>query len=338
MCFAWPDNFVYLLLLIPLAVLFGYGFMRRKEAQSLFQGGPRADDTIRRMLLVRMVLHYTGIALLLISLAGPRLCHGTRMVLRQSADVVFMLDISNSMLAGDVVPTRLERAREGVRRISVLMPESRRALLLFAAKPLVQCPLTSDREAFEALLGMASPALIEEQGTSFGKSFGQAIALFSPTRAPVGSGRIDTERIVVMLSDGEDHEGGAEAAAKRLGRAGIQLFVLGVGSPGKSVIPDPQHPGQVKRDAAGSAVLTRFDPETLRRLAAAAGGVYIDIGGSEAPVEAVAQRIGSIVAASRPVAVPAGGGTPLSPCLLGVALFLLLVERIMDAGWRRGGG
>ncbi|MEE9903831.1 VWA domain-containing protein [Chlorobium sp.] len=334
MCFAWPDNFGYLLLLIPLVVLFGYGFMRRVAAQELLSVGRTDGGRHRRRQLARLVLQFAGIALLLFALTGPRFCHGTRMALRKSADVVFMLDVSNSMLAGDVFPSRLERSKQAALEISGRLPESRQALLLFAARPLVQCPLTTDREIFEALVDMASPALVDEQGTAFGKAFDQAAKLFAGAQRSAGSPETAGERIIVLLSDGEDHEGGAEEAARQLGRSGIRLFVLGVGRAGEAVVPDFRRPGEAKRDAGGGVVKSRFNPETLRGLAETSGGTYIDIAEGNAKGDDVARRISSIVAASRPVAVQVEG-FPLYRYLLGAGLLLLLAERLADGVGRR---
>jgi len=332
MCFAWPENSGYLLLLIPLAVLFGYGFMRQIQARERFAGRGMIRAPGRRRLLLGRVLHFSAIALLLFALAGPQLCRGQRALFRKGADVVFMLDVSSSMLAADVPPDRLERARDAALRISSQVPAGRRALLLFAAAPLVQCPLTHDRDAFEALIGMASPVLVEEQGTSFAPAFEQALELFAVPTSNGGDGRFRAERIVVLLSDGEDHTEGAVAAAGKLGRAGVTLFVLGTGGRGEALIADPLHPGEVKRDREGNAVKTRFNPLALRQVARASGGLYFDTAGGDGVYDDVAGRIRRIVAGSRLVSVPADG-YPLYHYVLGVGVLLLLIERVL-AAWR----
>lgn len=332
MCFAWPDNFGYLLLLIPLAVLFGYGFMRQLQARERFAGRGMIRAPGRRRLLFGRMLHFSAIALLLFALVGPQLCRGQRVVFRKGADLVFMLDVSSSMLAADVPPDRLERARDAALRISSQVPDGRRALLLFAAEPLVQCPLTHDRDAFEALIGMASPALVEQQGTSFAPAFEQAIELFAVPPAFGDEGRFRAERIVVLLSDGEDHEGGAVAASGKLRQAGVTLFVLGVGRRGDALIADPLHPGEVKRDRDGNAVKTRFSPLALQQVARASGGLYFDTAGRDTVYDDVAGRINRIVAGSRLVSVP-DDGYPLYHYVLGAGVLLLLIERLL-AAWR----
>lgn len=332
MCFAWPEHFGYLLLLIPLAVLFGYGYMRQMQARErLVLSGPAGsgiNGSAQRVFLVRRMLQFTGIALLLISLAGPQLCRGNRVTLRKGADLVFMLDVSNSMLARDVLPDRLEAARDAALRIGGSVREGRRALLLFAGSPLVQCPLTYDREAFSALLGMATPALIEEQGTSFLPAVELALKLFTGSVPLDSDGTAEGERIVVLLSDGEDHEGATAAAAAKLRRNGVSLFVLGFGSRNGADIPDPRRPGLKKLDGAGRVVTTRFSPQTLRQLASASGGFYFEGAGGDAVYDEVALRIDRIVSRSRLVSAPLGS-EPLYHYFLGAGMLLLLVERAL---------
>ncbi|MBM3162851.1 MAG: VWA domain-containing protein [Chlorobi bacterium] len=326
MCFAWPDNSGYLLLLIPLAVLFGYGYMRQMQARERL--GPAAAAGGENRLFFCLMLQFAAIAILLFALTGPQLCGGKRVVFRKGADVVFMLDVSGSMLAADVPSNRLERAKDAARFIGARIGDGRLALLLFAGSPLVQCPLTLDREVFDALLAASSPDLVETKGTSFAPAIDLALRLFAAPRRAGGDGAASPERIVVLLSDGEDHEGGLAAAAEKLKRAGVTLFVLGAGSRTDALVPDPRYPGGVRRDAAGAVVRTRFSPATLEKLAVGANGLYFDTAGGDAVYDHVAQRIERIVEASRPVPVPSGG-SPLYHGLPGGAMALLLVERFL---------
>ncbi|NTU45990.1 MAG: VWA domain-containing protein, partial [Chlorobiaceae bacterium] len=114
MCFAWPDNIGYLLLLIPLAVILGYGIMRQSQAREAVVGPNMADVMIHgarlKMVVLKQVLLFCGVALLLFAMTGPRFCSGGRPVLRKGADIVFVLDVSRSMRARDVLPDRLGQA------------------------------------------------------------------------------------------------------------------------------------------------------------------------------------------------------------------------------------
>ena len=276
MSFAWPENIGYLLLLIPLAVILGYGVVRQLQAREAVASQLMADTMMpgSRMwvLILKKAMLFCGIGLMLFSLTGPRLCSGGRPVLRKGADLVFVLDISRSMRARDVLPDRLGQAKQEIISISRAVKGGRRSILLFAAAPLVQCPLTTDQEAFEALLGMASPDLIEEQGTVFRSALELSEKLLKAETENIPETGIKGEKIVVLLSDGEDHDGDFLAEAKRMKTEGIHLFVVGVGMSSPVVVPLVG--AGIKMDERGKAVMTSFRGETLQKLAHEAGGLY----------------------------------------------------------------
>jgi len=329
MCLAWPENIVYLLLLIPLAVILGYGVMRQLHAREAV-AGPRMSEAMvsgvsLKGLVVKKLMLFSGIALLLFALSGPRLCGSGKPVLRKGVDMLFVLDVSRSMMARDVLPDRLGQAKYEVSRISRAVGGGRRAILLFAAAPLVQCPLTTDQDAFEALLGMASPDLIEEQGTVFRSAFELARTLLDPASesgmVPVTKG----EKIVVFLSDGEDHSGDLNDAVRRLKKSGVHVFVIGVGLPRPAVIPTGPDGKNIKRDEGGRAVTTAFRAETLRALASDAGGSYFRSRADHAVYGEVTSRINRIAASSRWIMEPAER-EPLDHFVLAAAFILLLAE------------
>ena len=337
MCFAWPDNIVYLLLLMPLAVILGYGVMRQLLVREAFSRPFLKGGMIRgvptRVLVFKKVLLFCGMALLLIAMAGPRLCSGGRPVLRKGADIVFMLDVSRSMRARDVLPDRLGQAKQEITSISRAVNGGRRAILLFAAAPLVQCPLTTDQEAFDALLGMASPDLIEEQGTSFRTALELAGRLLEPESERRLASGIKGEKIVVLLSDGEDHSGGIQGAVQQLKEAGVHVFVVGVGMRQPVVIPSGEAVDGLKRDESGRVVMSRFRAETSQLLARDAAGLYFRSKAEHPVYREVSERINRIAAASRWVMEP-GEREPLYRYFLAAGLVFLLAETIIG----RGGG
>lgn len=332
MCFARPENIGYLLLLIPLAVVLGYGFMRQFQAREALVGSVVNEDMMRgvsmRVIVLKKVLLFCGIALLLFAMAGPRLCSGSRPVLRKGADIVFVLDISRSMRARDVLPDRLGQAKQEIASISHAITGGRRAILLFAASPLVQCPLTTDQGAFDALLGMASPDLIEEQGTSFRSAVELAGRLLEPESERRMASGVKGEKIVVLLSDGEDHAGEVRSAVQQLKKAGIHLFVIGVGMTRPAVIPLTEAGDEIKRDASGKVVMSRFRPEALQGLARDAEGFYFRSMAERPVYREVSDRINRIAAASRWVMEP-GEREPLYPYFLAAGFVFLLVETMI---------
>jgi len=340
MCFAWPDNIGYLLLLMPLAVILGYGVVRQLHAREAVIGPELIDAMMGRLslrvLVVKKLLIFCGIALLLFALAGPRFCSGGRPVLRKGADIVFMLDVSRSMRARDVLPDRLGQAKQEITSISRAVTGGRMSILLFAASPLVQCPLTTDRDAFDALLGMASPDLIEEQGTSFRAAFELAGRLLEPTSEDRMASGVKGEKIVVLLSDGEDHTGEVRSAVQQLKKANVHLFVIGVGKRQSVVIPLDDAGQGVKRDEHGRVIMSSFRPEFLKMLAREAAGFYFRSSAEHAVYKEVSESINRIASVSRWVMEP-GEREPLYRYFVAAGLFLLLTETMVGraAGKRR---
>ena len=335
MSFAWPEYFGYLLLLIPLAVFLGYGVIRQLHARETIASPLMATSLIQGqrfwVLILKKVMLFCGIGLVLFSLTGPRLSSGGRPVLRKGADLVFVLDISRSMRARDVLPDRLGQAKQEIISIARAVKGGRRAILLFAAAPLVQCPLTTDQEAFDALLGMASPELIEEQGTVFRSALELSEKLLRPETENNLEARVKGEKIIVMVSDGEDHAGDFFAEAKRMKNDGIHVFVVGVGMDLPVVIPLGGAGDMVKLDEHGRVVVTSFRGETLQKLAHEAGGFYFRSKADHMASSEIAEKINSIATASRWVMEPVER-VALAQYFLIAGLFFLLAETMTGRG------
>jgi Ca-activated chloride channel family protein len=335
MTFAWPENFGYLLLLIPLIVFLGYGNHRHQLAREAVVSPLLADSMMGgvglRVLFVKKILIFLGIAFLLTALTGPRFSIGGRPVVRKGADMVFVIDVSRSMRAEDVIPNRLEQAKYEITQISHAVTGGRRGIVLFAARPLVQCPLTTDQNAFEALLAMVSPDLIEAQGTVFHSALELAETILEPaSEHRLGSGT-KGEKIIVLLSDGEDHAGQLSSAAIRLKKGGIHLFVVGVGMLEPVVIPLGIGGAALKLDEHGKAVTTSFNPQSLQTLARESGGFYFRSRADHTVYSEVSGRINRIAAASRWVMEPVES-EPFYFYFVGFGLFLLLVETMIGRG------
>ena len=293
-CFAYPGRLAALLLLLPLAGVLAWGMWKKirarrrladeKLAESLFGGwGLRSEVSIR-------MAQFFAAGFLLIAWCGPQLCSGERLVRREALDVVYVLDVSNSMLARDVVPDRLRRAKQEMLKISRGSDRGRKGLVAFAGSAVIQCPLTADQQAFEMMLNAASPDFVEVQGTNLNEALDLAGRMFSArSRAESAAG----VRIVVLVSDGENHGKGFSGEARRLKEKDIQLIVIGVGRQEPAVIPF-QDAGSVKRDAEGNPVLTSFRPDLLGQLAEDAGGIFLHSHGAEPVTDRVLEHLGKM--------------------------------------------
>jgi Ca-activated chloride channel family protein len=325
MCFARPDYLILLWLIIPVIALSAWGVRRKLNARKKIDGAgatsilPRLDLT---KVVVRRAMLCAGIALLLLAIAGPEFCSGQRPLRRKGVDVVFMLDVSNSMLARDIAPDRLSRAKLELLQISRNLGEGRKALLLFAGAPVVQCPLTSDQDDFEILLDMASPDLIGPQGTDYRRAFETALRLAGSSGGSSGS-----ETVLVLASDGEDHGQDLAEISSVLRSQGVHLHAIGVGTGEPATIPMPGGP---KRDRQGELVMTRFRPEVFGAIVRDSGGNFYH-SRPEAPVhEFVSSDIASEAAAARWVMVPGKRRPVHRECILAAIVLCLAGASMSD--------
>ena len=271
MSFAAPSA-LWLLLLVPAAVaLYARAQAQRREALRAFLGpGARVatrDQSRRRVAQAALV---TGaLACLVVALAGPRFGRTLRETATESLDLLVALDVSESMLAQDVAPSRLQRARLAIERIVEARPGARVGLVVFAGEAYLQCPLTTDRGAFRLFLDAAEPSLVPLQGTDIAEALRVTAAAFEEAAED------DRPRAVLVVSDGEAHDGDAERQAGALRDGGAAVLAIGVGTEEGGPIPVSRRGGtpSTKRDREGNEVVTRYDDAALRAVAGR-GEVY----------------------------------------------------------------
>jgi len=220
------------------------------------------------------------------ALARPRWGSATETVERRGVDLVFVLDTSLSMNAADVAPSRFWLAQSLVRRLVAAMPGNRVALVAAEGEGEVMTPLTVDGAVIDLVLDGLAPGTLALPGTRLARAIERAVELFPPSG--------ETHRVVVVLSDGEDHGGELERAAARVREAGATLFAVGVGSERGAPVPVPGEPGSFKRDRRGELVVSRLRPETLRRLAEAAGGDSFAAASPAFDPAPIVRRIGTL--------------------------------------------
>ncbi|MBI1381906.1 MAG: VWA domain-containing protein [Planctomycetaceae bacterium] len=225
-----------------------------------------------------------GLAFAALALVGPVLGHVERAVERRGVDLVVCLDASRSMLARDERPDRLSRAKREISGLLENLKGDRVALIAFSGEAQRIAPLTGDRLALEQLLGTVDPEDFQVGGTDLGRALSMALELFD--------GRTGAHEAVVLVTDGEDLEGDAAAVAEQAGEAGIRVYVVGVGTREGGKIPTVDARGRESfaRDATGSEVVTRLEPETLERLAQASGGEFLSTESSPTPLEELYRR------------------------------------------------
>lgn len=268
MNFASPEYLAALALLLPLSLGFLIAGIRsyRKRVDRIAHPAVRAyllPDGLRQARWWQVVLQVLALSGIVLALARPRWDFQWREVKRRGSDIIVVLDLSQSMLASDVSPNRLEKARRSIQDLLGAVTADRLGLVLFAGAAFIQCPLTYDKAAFEIFLDQVSTDLLPVQGTAVAAALdlaGQALEEGSEGRG----------QTVILISDGEDHGPDALLAAKKLRERGAILYTLGVG--GDSGAPVPMSDGGFLKDSSGQMVLTRPDRKALAALAEETGG------------------------------------------------------------------
>lgn len=238
--------------------------------------------------IFRSSLFGLGLFLLSVAAAGPQCGERTEIVKRSGIDLVVALDASTSMLARDVKPSRLERAKVEVTALLDRLRGDRVGLVVFAGEAFVQCPLTTDYSATKLFLRAVDPGSMPQQGT------GIAAALREARRVLDGGARGGAGKAVLLITDGEDNQGDALDAAKELGDAGIRVYAVAVGSTEGEPIPLVDAKGNVtgyKKDRDGRTVLTRTDLAGLRELTDRAGGKVLTAAGADLGIAAVVDEL-----------------------------------------------
>ncbi len=268
------------LYVIPAALLLlGFVFhlaarARRKQlakfaADRLLAGLLRSFSPARRRF--KNLLIAVGVGLVLLALARPQFGYTWRETTARGIDVLFVLDSSKSMLAQDIRPNRLERAKLAILDFVEKIPGDRVGLVAFAGNAFLQCPLTLDYDAFAMSLEAVDTTVISHGGTDIARALIEAEQAFSET---------NNHKVVVLITDGEDLEESGLEQARMLAQRGMTIYTVGVGTTEGELIPVESGRGQVEylRDSDGQPVTTRLDEETLKNIAEATGGFYVPLG------------------------------------------------------------
>ena len=289
--FQYPE-FLWLLALTGLFVLLFVSFLmwKRKVAKRL--GEPRlVKELLKNRSTPKTILKFAlvtlAFALGCIALANPRKPEEGSGEARKGIDVVVALDLSNSMLATDVAPSRLRRAKELIFQLAANMPNDRIGLVVFAGQAYVQVPLTYDHSAVELFVNTANPELITAQGTAVSQALDRAEKAFTTSE--------ERYKTVILITDGENHDVNAIIKAQELASKGILINTVGIGSPIGGTIIDPVS-RDAKKDAAGNVIVSRLNEQLLREIATATKGEYVYL---DQPANAARQIVASLSTAEK---------------------------------------
>jgi Ca-activated chloride channel family protein len=219
---------------------------------------------------VRLTFFTLGFFFFCIGLSRPQIGAKIKEHETKGAEIMIVLDVSNSMLAEDYSPNRLERAKLAISRLVDKLRDDRIGLIVFAGNSFVQLPITTDYVSAKMFLNSISTDSVPIQGTAIGEAINTAIRSFSA--------QSEKSRAIIIITDGENHEDDPVAAAKQAAEMGIRVFAIGVGSPEGKPIPMD---GELLKDKDGNIVVTRLEEPILRDVASEGNGAYVRAGNSE---------------------------------------------------------
>ena len=250
-----------------------YAIWRRMAAFSAFGNKDAARKIISGNyggIFIKEILILLGIIIASIVLLGPMWGDRMKKTDYEGTDVLIALDVSRSMLAKDVSATRLERAKRGVRLIAESLKGDRIGLIIFAGDAFLQCPLTNDTGAFTMFLESVGPDSVNVQGTDIGMMLAEAEKVYKKKNL--------TSKMLIVITDGEDHEGRVEPEIKKFKEMGVAVYTLGIGRSGDLIPFDKTRDGEnFYRDRSGSLIKTSQNKDLLKELADKTGGFYVDI-------------------------------------------------------------
>ena len=266
--------YLYLLIVLPLlAAIYLYSNYNRRKRIKLY-GDPELIERLMPTVSnyrpnVKFWLAFAALAMMIFMLARPQFGSKMETVKRQGIETVIALDISNSMLAQDVTPSRLDKSKKLLSRLIDKFDNDKVALIVFAGEAFTQLPITSDYVSAKLFLESINPSLIATQGTDIGGAINLAMKSFTPNEG-VG-------RAIVIITDGENHEGGAVEAAQEAAKKEVSVFVLGVGSLDGAPIPQEGSNNEYRRDREGNVIMTKLNEQMCNEIAKAGNGMYVRV-------------------------------------------------------------
>lgn len=268
--FSNPE-YLYLLLVIPLILgLYWYSVRLQKNNIKLFGNFESVLGLIPGISFkrgwIKIIVVSIAFLFLILGIAGPQFGAKLTDVKRKGIELIIALDVSNSMLAEDIQPNRIERAKQSISQLVDRLSNDRIGLIVFSGDAYVQLPVTNDYASAKMFLSSINPNMVPKPGTAIGSAIDLAASSFNP--------QSKTSKVIVIISDGENHEDDPVDAAKKAAENGIVIHTIGIGSPDGAPIPvDANH--NYLKDEDGNVVVTKLDEETLSKIAVIGNGKYV---------------------------------------------------------------
>lgn len=281
-------EYLWLLLLIPVFVAGYIAIVQRKRRQlKEFGDEELVNDLMPNVSRIRPAIKFglvmLALVLLIIAAARPQYGQKEKTIHRQGIEVMVALDISNSMLAEDVAPNRLDRAKQILSKLIDNMVDDKVGLIVFAGQAYIQLPITCDYVSAKMFLSTINPNMIKTQGTAIGDAILTSVRAF-------GEADKEVSRAIILITDGENHEDDALAAAKAAVEQGIKVFVVGIGKPDGSPIPIPGT-NNFRKDRNGNVVVSKLNEDMCREIAQAGQGIYVRCDNTNTATRAIQKEL-----------------------------------------------
>ena len=317
--------YLWLLLLVPVLVLVALLGHRKRKKQLKAFGDPELlkdlmPDVSAYRPWVKLGLAVFAFALLVVMLARPQM--GTKITheKRNGIEAVIAIDVSNSMMAQDVVPSRLEKSKLLIENLVDHFTHDRIGLVVFAGDAFVQLPITTDYVSAKMFLQNIDPSLVATQGTDIAKALNLSMRSFSQQK--------DIGKAVIVITDGEDHEGGALEAAKAANDKGVRVFILGIGS--TKGAPIPLQEGGYLTDRSGQTVLTALNETMCKEIAQAGKGTYIHVDNTNDAQEKLNDELAKLQRADTQAVIYSEYGEQFQAVCIIVIILLIAEILILD--------
>lgn len=284
-------TFLYLLALIPLLIIFFYLFLRWRNNAIKRLGSSQIVEKMMPMfsnfkLKLKFWIYAIATISLILALANPQFGSKLEEVKREGIDIMIAIDLSNSMLAEDLPPNRLERAKQSISRMIDRLEGDRIGLVVFAGDAYVQLPITTDYSAAKLFLSTINTEIVPTQGTAIGKAIDLCINSFDFENGQSKS--------IIIITDGENHEDDAIKKAKDANKKGVVVHTIGMGSEQGGPIPLKNNRGQIKsyqKDKQGETVITKLNESMLKQIATSGNGSYIRANSTRSGLDALFNEI-----------------------------------------------
>ena len=281
------QDILWLLTVVPVLIFAFAWYTKRKRRQLAEFGDPELMEVLmpnasRVRPVVKFSIVMLALTLLIFAAARPQYGQSEHTEKRQGIEAVIALDISNSMLAEDVAPNRLDRAKQMLSKLMDNMVNDKVGLVVFAGDAFVQLPITCDYVSAKMFLNSIKPELIKTQGTAIGAALSTSIRCFGE--------QSEASRAIILITDGENHEDDAVAVAKHATELGIHVMVVGIGKPEGSPIPVPGT-NDYRKDRQGNVVVSRLNEEMCREIAQAGSGIYVRCDNTNTATKAIQKEL-----------------------------------------------